>query len=207
MPKVKPHRTSPSLDMTPMVDLAFLLVTFFMLTATPSEDVAVVVDTPSSTSEKQLPEKNVVQLTIDKDKRVFFSMSGQPIKIKTLDQIAGKYNLTFTPAQKQRFAALPDFGVPVQQLPAYLSLSTEDRKAYKQPGIPYDSLNNQMIEWVMAARTVSVGQFQQAPYIAIKGDGQADVPTVKDVIESLQEKKLNRFYLITDLEMQPVASK
>jgi biopolymer transport protein ExbD len=207
MPKVKPHRTSPSLDMTPMVDLAFLLVTFFMLTATPSEDVAVVVDTPSSTSEKQLPEKNVVQLTIDKDKRVFFSMSGQPVKIKTLEQIAGKYGLSFTPAQKQRFAALPDFGVPVQQLPAYLSLSTEDRKAYKQPGIPYDTLNNQMIEWVMAARSVSVAQFQQAPYIAVKGDGEADVPTVKDVIESLQEKKLNRFYLITDLEMKPVGSK
>jgi biopolymer transport protein ExbD len=64
-----------------------------------------------------------------------------------------------------------------------------------------------MIEWVMAARNAHVEQFHQAPYIAIKGDGQADVPTVREVIESLQEKKLNRFYLITDLENKPVASK
>jgi biopolymer transport protein ExbD len=207
MPKVKPHRMSPSLDMTPMVDLAFLLVTFFMLTATPTEDVAVVVDTPSSTSDKKLPEKNVITLTVDKDKRVFFSMESQQVKLTTLDRLGAKYGVSFNDAQKKRFAVLPDFGVPVQQLPSFLSMTPEGRKAVKQPGIPYDSLNNQMIEWVMAARNAHVEQFHQAPYIAIKGDGQADVPTVREVIESLQEKKLNRFYLITDLENKPVASK
>ena len=48
MPKVKVHRTSPSLDMTPMVDLAFLLVTFFMLPASPSQEEKLIVETPSS---------------------------------------------------------------------------------------------------------------------------------------------------------------
>ncbi|WP_345222602.1 biopolymer transporter ExbD [Hymenobacter koreensis] len=206
MPKVKPHRLSPSLDMTPMVDLAFLLVTFFMLTATPTEDVAVVVDTPSSVSDRKLPDKSVLTLTIDKDKRVFLSTESQVVKIKALEQVGAKYGVNFTEAQKKKFSLLPDFGVPVQQLGSFIDMSSSDRKAVKQPGIPIDSLNNQMMAWILAARSANINTFGQAPYIAIKGDGMADIPTVKTVIKNLQEENLNRFYLITDLENKPVAS-
>lgn len=206
MPKVKPHRVSPSLDMTPMVDLAFLLVTFFMLTATPTEDTAVVVDTPSSTSDRQLPDKGVLTISIDKNKRVFFSTESQQVKMKALEQVGAKYGQSFSEKQKKQFALLPDFGLPAQQLGAYLNLPAEQRKQVNQPGIPIDSLNNQLAEWVMASRSANINVLGTAPYIAIKGDGAADVPTVKNVIKILQEKNLNRFYLITDLENKPVAS-
>lgn len=192
--------------MTPMVDLAFLLVTFFMLTATPTEDVAVVVDTPSSVSDKRLPDKGVLTLTIDKDKRLFLSTESQVVKIKALERVGAKYGVNFTETQKKKFSLLPDFGVPIQQLGSFIDMSSADRKTVKQPGIPYDSLNNQMMAWVLAARTANIATFNQAPYIAIKGDGTADVPTVKAVIKNLQEENLNRFYLITDLETKPVAS-
>ncbi|MBL0078360.1 MAG: biopolymer transporter ExbD [Bacteroidetes bacterium] len=46
MGKVKPHRSSTTIDMTPMVDLAFLLVTFFMLTAKFRPEEPVQVTTP-----------------------------------------------------------------------------------------------------------------------------------------------------------------
>ena len=70
MAKIKISKSNPSLDMTPMVDLAFLLVTFFMLTATSRVTEPVVVDTPSSTSSKLLPE-NVMLISIDEKGRPF----------------------------------------------------------------------------------------------------------------------------------------
>ncbi len=192
-----------------MVDLAFLLVTFFMLTATPTEDTAVVIDTPSSVSEKLLPETGVLTLSIDKDKRVFFSTESQQVKIKALETVGAKYGASFSDRQKKQFALMPDFGLPVQRLGQFLDLTPTERKQVKQDGIPTDSLNNQLIEWVLAARSANISVLGKPPYIAIKGDGATDVPAVKNVIKILQEKNMNRFYLITDKEMNPnaVASK
>ena len=206
MPKVKPHRTSPSLDMTPMVDLAFLLVTFFMLTTKFAPEEAVVVDTPSSTSEIRLPESHVLTVAVDKDKRIFFGVGDDEIKTELLRTVGAKYGVSFTAKQVQAFRGVgASFGTPIEKLPALLNLDSEQRKEVKQDGIPSDSLNNQLIEWVVAAQSLSRKQFSTPAYIAIKGDGQADVPTVKRVIKLMQEKNINRFNLITDLETKPVA--
>ena len=72
--------------------------------------------------------------------------------------------------------------------------------------MPIDSLNNQLIDWVLEARRANQAIFHKPTYIAIKGDGDADVPTVQQVIKILQEKDINRFNLITDLENKPVAA-
>jgi biopolymer transport protein ExbD len=205
MPKVKPHRTSPSLDMTPMVDLAFLLVTFFMLTTQFRPDEAVVVDPPSSTSDLRAPESDILTLTIDNKKRVFFGYDKAPVKEAALKAMGTKYGVTFTPTQIKQFSLLPNFGVPITQLGSYLDKDTEDRKALNKglPGIPYDSLNNQMIDWVLEARKANAAQFKKPTFLVIRGDGNADVQTVQKVIKELQEKDINRFNLLTSLEMKP----
>ncbi|OGX90749.1 ExbD/TolR family protein [Hymenobacter coccineus] len=209
MPKVKPHRTSPSLDMTPMVDLAFLLVTFFMLTTKFSPEETVVVDTPSSTSDIKLPESNVITLTIDKNKRVFFGVDDDKTKVAMLQKVGAKYGVTFDAAQTRAFGNMTNFGVPIGQLGSLLSMDSDGRKAVakSEPGIPMDSLNNQLIDWVLEARKANLTLFKKPTYIAIKGDGDADVPTVQQVIKVLQEKDINRFNLITDLENKPVVAK
>jgi len=208
MPKVKPHRTSPSLDMTPMVDLAFLLVTFFMLTTKFAPDEVVVVDSPSSISDLKLPESNVITLTVDKRKRVFFGVDAPETKKLALQRVAAKYGVNFTAAQAQEFSNLPSFGLPIGQLASLLDTPKEERKQLneQQPGVPMDSLNNQLIDWVLEARKANQALFKKPTYIAIKGDGQADVPTVQRVIKVLQERDINRFNLITDLENKPVAA-
>ena len=194
--------------MTPMVDLAFLLVTFFMLTTKFAPDETVVVDTPSSISEIKLPESNVITLTIDNKKRVFFGVDDTKTKIQALQNVAAKYGVSFTAAQAKEFGNLPNFGLPINQLGSYLNVEKEERKQLnaQQPGVPIDSLNNQLIVWVLEARKANQAIFKKPTYIAIKGDGNADVPTVQAVIKLLQERDINRFNLITDLENKPVAA-
>lgn len=197
MPKFKVPKKSPSLDMTPMVDLAFLLVTFFMLTTKFRPDEPVVVDQPSSVSEIPLPDKGVIMLTVDGKGRVFFNVEGQQVRRDILDRLAERFALTFDEKEKKRFACLSSIGVPKEQLKQYLQSTDDERKTMnlQTPGIPTDSLNNELTFWINAARNVAPRYS-----IAIKGDRQADIPTVKRVIDILQENKANRFALITNLE-------
>jgi biopolymer transport protein ExbD len=71
MPKVKIPRKNISLDMTAMCDMAFLLLTFFMLTTKFKPDEPLVVDTPTSISEIKIPESNLMVISIGKEGQVF----------------------------------------------------------------------------------------------------------------------------------------
>jgi len=80
MPKFKPHRQGVRIDMTPLVDVAFLLLTFFMLTTQfkPQEEVTIVL--PSSHSDFKLPESDVMTINIAEDGRIFLGLDSQILR-------------------------------------------------------------------------------------------------------------------------------
>lgn len=201
MGKIKVHRATPSLDMTPMVDLAFLLVTFFMLTATAVPDEPVTVATPSSTSIVDIPETNIMLITVSKEGKIFFSMDGKYHRQELLKNVGERYGVQFTDQEAARFSVMSSFGLPVGQLQEYINLAPEKRKEVNQPGIPVDSLNNQLKDWVIFARMTN-----PKLRIAIKGDADANSQVIEKLMDTLTENKVNRFNLITNEEKEGTAA-
>lgn len=181
--------------MTPMVDLAFLLVTFFMLTTKFAPEEPLAVDMPSSVSEIKLPDTDILTISISREGTVFFNMDGKYNRQALLERIGEKYNIHFSPEEVHSFSVLSSMGVPVGNLKVFLSMDNEARKSVRQPGIPCDSSNNELSDWIVLSRITN-----PKLRIAIKGDQDAQYPVIKNVINTLIERKVNRFNLITNLE-------
>lgn len=210
MPKVKMKRQSIRMDMTAMCDVAFLLLTFFILTTKFRPNEAVQVDIPASTAQIPLPATDVLMIAVgkvgaDKDDRIFFGVDDQNTRMAMLDELATKYNFKVDGEMQKRFKLLDQFGVPLDQLPNLLKLSAEEMASYKQPGIlcnpdaklmagqvGSDTAKNQLGELIIMARTIN-----PKLRIAIKADKNAEYGRVDDVIETLRKTNSNRFNLIT----------
>ena len=115
MAKAKSQKKAAAIDMTAMCDVAFLLLTFFILTATAKQPEPLPVDTPSSTVQTKLPEKDLAMLTVGNGK-VFFGVTGKDVRKRTLELMGTKYGMTFTPDEMKKFSQMDAFGVPISQL-------------------------------------------------------------------------------------------
>ncbi|WP_207421939.1 ExbD/TolR family protein [Desertivirga brevis] len=203
MPKVKVPRKSTVIDMTAMCDVASLLLTFFILTATARQPEPLPVDTPSSTVKIKLPTTDIATLTIGQGK-VFFGVAGQPVRIRMLERMGERYNIQFTDQEKKRFSLMDNFGVPIAQLKQLIALPGDKRnKEGVQAGIPTDSVGrnpSELREWIYNARYATKELNDKELRISIKGDSKENYKVVKRVIDILQSQEVNKFSLITSLE-------
>jgi len=215
MAEIKGSKGSPSIDMTPMVDLAFLLVTFFMLAANFRTDEPVVVDTPASIASEEVP-KEMIQVTVDPEGRIFYNYFGsQESKKNLLLKMAGKYKVGFTEEQIEEFSLMTSFGCAIQQLPQLLEMEGEARKkAYTS--VPTDSTNNQLKDWILFGRSEGIAEgkirYEEAliknpdaqindfkPKFVLKVDSKTLYKDAEKAIETFRDLDLNNLYFVTSL--------
>lgn len=200
MGKIKMHKQPPRIDMTPMVDLFFLLLIFFILTATFRPQEAVAVDTPSSISNTTTPEQHVITITISKENMIFFNVdngsdSSEHLRGKILQAMAQHYQTKFTPAEIKKFEVMNSFSLPFDKLKPWIAATDTKVRDAMHTGMPMDSTDNQLLMWVRFSR-----QYYPDYDVAIKGDAGSDYKEVKKVIDILQDNNVNKFNLTTNLE-------
>ncbi|MCI6618358.1 MAG: biopolymer transporter ExbD [Prevotella sp.] len=201
MGKVKIKKSDVWIDMTPMSDVMVLLLTFFMLTSTFVKNEPVKVVTPGSVSEIKVPEKNVLNILVDKKGQVFMSMDNQAQMLDVLAGMTGQFGVALTGEQQKRFQKDPMWGVSMDKLSAYLNLEdTQRSEELKNQGIPTDSIDGKKSEfqmWVDQAFNVN-----SDIKLAIKADENTPYKIIKKVMSELQDMSKNRYYLITSYKKQ-----
>jgi len=207
MPSVKIPRKSTDFDMTPFVDVAFLILSFFMLATKFKPPEPVETTPPNSVSAQALPEDDAVLVTIDSANKVYFTVFSQKdpaVFDRIIQELNTSRNLNLSKEEMVNFRKSGSIGVPFAGLKSLLDVAPEEQKNLHQPGIPIlDSATNELVWWVAVAQHAFTGK--QLKYL-IKGDGKAKYPTVDAVISALKRNEVFKYNLVTAMEDVPSGS-
>ena len=202
MARAKIPRKSTSVDMTAMCDVAFLLLSFFILTTKFKPAEALEVTTPNSVANQVAPSSDVVLITIDKNGKVFFSMSDDGPKEDLILKISQRRQLDLTDAELANFKKAPFVGVPFSKLKSFLQRTPEEQAKITE-GIPVDSANNEMMDWMSACYTVFRNQKMN---LLLKGDNDSKYPSFQGVINAFKKNDFLKFQMVTNPEGVPEGS-
>ncbi|MDZ4794024.1 MAG: biopolymer transporter ExbD [Bacteroidota bacterium] len=204
MPSVKLPKKSTDTDMTPFVDIAFLILSFFIMATKFKPPEPVEITTPGSVLSQKLPDNNAVMIIVDSSNRVFFSVLSEKDKSKfdlIIQDINSSQTLGLSTMEmanyRQTFAVGVDFG----NLKQLLSLTPKEQEVLKVPGIPVlDSANNQLFWWIAAAKKAFAGE--KLNYL-IKGDAKSKYPTFEAIVSALKRNEEFKYNLVTALDDVP----
>jgi len=204
MPSVKIPKKSTDTDMTPFVDIAFLILSFFMLATKFKPPEPVPITTPGSVLSQKLPDNNAVMISVDSANRVFFTVLSEKdpaVFSDIIQELNTSKGLNLTPQEMANYRKTYMVGVPFSGLKQLLNTAPEDQKNLKQPGIPVmDSATNELVWWIAEAKKAFAGK--SLKYL-IKGDAQSKYPTFEAVISALKRNEEFKYNLVTALEDIP----
>ena len=204
MPSVKLPRKSTDTDMTPFVDIAFLILSFFIMATKFKPPEPVEITTPGSVLSQKLPESNAVMIVVDSANRVFFSVLSDkdPSKFDAIIQdINSSQNLNLSTTEMANYRQTFAVGVPFGNLKELLAMAPKEQQVLKVPGIPVlDTANNQLFWWILAAKKAFAGE--KLNYL-VKGDAKSKYPTFEAVVSALKRNDEFKYNLVTALDDIP----
>jgi biopolymer transport protein ExbD len=209
MPKVKIPRKSTAVDMTAMCDVAFLLLSFFILATKQKPPEVLAVKTPNSVS-SEIAKDDAILITLTKEGNTFLMLGKDAKKPEVLADINTAKGLGLTPAELQKWGKQEFIGLPLGQIKSALASNTVQNPA-TMPGIPTkDTANNELTDWVRSITTVfaaaSVDRKELEKLILIKGDNEAFYPAFKSIKEALKKNELHKFQIVTNGQAAPIGS-
>jgi biopolymer transport protein ExbD len=202
MARPKIAHKSTNVDMTAMCDVAFLLLSFFILIAHFKPAEAIPVTTPTSVAAKVAPAKDLVMITINKEGKVFISMDDEPNKEYIANTLNNTKNLGIN---VKAFVKASFIGSSFGQLKAFLALPEDQKKGNLLPGIPVDTTKgpNELNEWMHLINDSYQGKKMN---LLLKGDNLAKYPSIKGVIDAFKKNDFLKFQMVTNPESVPIGS-
>jgi biopolymer transport protein ExbD len=206
MPKVKIPRKSTTIDMTAMCDVAFLLLSFFILATKQKPPEVLTVSPPNSVSAKAAPDKSIL-ITLTKDGKVFLMLGDETKKADILSNINLTKGLNLSAGELKKWEKSQFIGLPLNQIKGSLALAVE-MPANKMSGIPTDSTNNEMVDWMKSITNVYAGSDQRKlqEMLLIKGDNAALYPAFKNIKDAFKKNEIFKFRIVTNGEAVPVGT-
>ncbi len=207
MGRAKIPRKSTNIDMTAMCDVAFLLLSFFILATKQKPPEAVNVVAPSSVSSKAAPEKSIL-ITLNKEGKVYLMLGEDTKKAEVLADINSTRGLGLSAAELKKLSKMQVMGVPLNQLKGLLAID-QAVPADKMPGIPIaDTATNELIDWLRSINTAyaNTPRSQFEDMILLKGDGDAKYPDFKNIKYALKKNNMFKFRIVTNSESVPQGS-
>jgi biopolymer transport protein ExbD len=207
MGRAKIPRKSTNIDMTAMCDVAFLLLSFFILATKQKPPEAVTVTPPTSVSSEAAEVKSIL-LTLTKEGKAILMLGDDTKKNEVLAKINTNKGLNLSPAELAKLAKQPFIAVPFSQIKSLLALDAP-LAPDKIPGIPIDDTSkNELVDWYASIKQAysDVKQADLDKILLIKGDNDALYPQFKNVKFALKKNSLFKFKVVTNSEGAPVDS-
>jgi biopolymer transport protein ExbD len=156
MLKAKKRRVDIRIDMTPMVDIAFLLLIFYMATTSFKPPEKLHVSLPSSHSEIKLPESDMLYVTVTKEDSVMVEYITKQKVVRGEEEV------------------------------------TEPIRHYEEA----TPINLPMV--ISNIRAVVPGAYKW--FLVIKADKDVRYGTMNSIMNALQDIKISKFSLVTEME-------